>query len=63
MNHDSLNFELTPEQQAKPEPVFLSIEEYHEFCRIFVEDVGPELEEQRQARQQSEAEAKLRWIG
>ncbi len=52
---------LTPEQNAKPTPFFETPEEYDEFCRKFVEEVGPDLEEQRKARQQSEADAKQRW--
>jgi hypothetical protein len=54
--------QLVPEQEAKPEPVFNTAEEYDEFCRKFVEEVGPELEKQREARQQSEADAKQRWM-
>ncbi len=59
---DPHKIELIPEQDAKPEPVFTKREEYEEFCRKFVEEVGPELEKQREARQQSEAEAKQRWM-
>jgi len=58
---DPDEIQLTPEQKAKPEPVFTKPEEYDEFCRKFVEEVGPDLEKQREARQQSEAEAKQRW--
>jgi hypothetical protein len=59
MDPDKL--ELIPEQETKPERVFTKPEEYDEFCRKFVEEVGPDLEKQRAARQQSEAEAKQRW--
>jgi hypothetical protein len=55
--------ELTPEQKAKPEKFFKSDEDYKEFCRKFTEDVGADLEQQREARQQSEAIAKQRKIG
>ena len=56
------NIELVPEQGAKPQPVFTKPEEYDEFCRKFVEDVEPDLDKQREARQQSEVEAKQRWM-
>jgi hypothetical protein len=56
------NIELIPEQKAKPEPVFNKPDDYDEFCRKFVEDVKPDLEKQREARQQSENDAKQRWI-
>jgi hypothetical protein len=58
---DPNTIDLIPEQETKPEPVFTKPEEYDEFCRKFVEVVGPELEKQRAARQQSEAEAKQHW--
>jgi hypothetical protein len=59
---DPEKIELIPDQETKPEPVFTKPEEYDEFCRKFVEDVKPELEKQREARQQSEIEAKQRWM-
>ena len=54
--------ELVPEQEKDSKKFFSTAEEYNEFCRKFVDEVGPELEKQRQARQQSEADAKLRLI-
>jgi hypothetical protein len=59
---DPKDIQLIPEQETKPEPVFRNQEEYDEFCRRFAAEVGPELEKQREARQQSEADAKQRWM-
>jgi hypothetical protein len=59
---DPNNIDLIPEQESKPEPVFPNQEAYEEFCRKFTEEVGPELEKQREARHQSEAQAKQRWM-
>lgn len=58
---DPNKIDLIPDQKTKPEPVFTKPEDYEEFCRKFVEEVGPDLDKQREARQQSEAEAKQRW--
>ena len=59
---DPKEIELIPEQEAKAKPFFKTEEEYTEFCRKFIEKVGPDLEQQREARQQSEADAKQRWM-
>jgi hypothetical protein len=59
---DPKKIQLIPEQETKPEPVFTNQKDYDEFCRKFVEEVGPDLEKQREARQQSEADAKQRWM-
>jgi hypothetical protein len=59
---DPDQIKLIPEDQQKPEQVFTELEKYEEFCRKFAEEVGPDLEKQREARQQSEAEAKQRWM-
>ena len=59
---DPNKIELIPGQKSKPERVFTKPEDYDEFFRKFVEEVGPDLEKQRAARQQSEAEAKQRWM-
>jgi len=45
-----------------PKKIELLPEQYTEFCRKFIEKVGPDLEQQREARQQSEADAKQRWM-
>jgi hypothetical protein len=55
------DLELIPEQKTQSQPFFAKPEEYEEFCRKFVEEVRPELERHREARQQSEADAKQRW--
>ena len=54
--------ELIPEQETEAKKFFNTPEEYNEFCRKFVDEVGPGLERQREARQQSEADAKQRWM-
>jgi len=59
---DPTKIDLIPEQEAKAEPVFPKKEDYEEFRRTFTEAVRPELVKQREARQQSEAEAKQRWM-
>jgi hypothetical protein len=59
---DPDEIQLIPERETKPEPVFTKPEEYDEFYRKFIEEVGPDLERQREARQQSEADAKQRWM-
>lgn len=59
---DPEKIQLVPEQQTKPEKVFTKREEYDEFCRKFVEEVKDDLDKQREARQQSEVEAKQRWM-
>jgi len=59
---DPEKIELVPEQVTKPERFFTKQEEYDEFCRKFAEEVKPDLEKQREARQQSEIEAKQRWM-
>jgi hypothetical protein len=53
--------ELIPEQKTQAQPFFTTPEAYDEFCRTFVEEVRPDLERYREARQQSEADAKQRW--
>jgi hypothetical protein len=57
---NSRKVELIPEQEKESKKFFATPEEYNEFCRKFIEEVGPDLEKQREARQQSEADAKLR---
>jgi hypothetical protein len=52
---------LTNENAQQPESFFASKEEYEEFRRKFSDEVTPKLEHYREARQQSEAEAKQRW--
>jgi hypothetical protein len=52
--------EIIPSQDVQSELFFKTDEEYQEFCRKFLDDVRPDLERQREARQQSESEAKLR---
>lgn len=59
---NSRKFELIPEQEKESKSFFATADEYDEFCRKFVDEVGPDLEKQREARQQSEADAKLRLI-
>ena len=59
---DPGQIELVPDEEGKPERVFARQDEYDEFCRKFAEDVGPDLDKQREARQQSEADAKQRWM-
>ena len=54
---------LIPEQETEAKEFFNTPEEYNEFCRKFVDEVGPGLERQREARQQSEADAKQRRCG
>ena len=43
---------------VKPKPLFRTEEEYQEFRQRFQEEVKPELDRQREARQQSEEDAK-----
>ena len=57
---DSSNVELIPEQEKESKKFFATTEDYDNFCRKFVEEVGPRLEKQREARQQSEVDTKLR---
>ena len=52
-----MKIELIPEQEKESKRFFATAEEYNEFCRKFVDEVGPDLEKQREARQQSEADA------
>jgi hypothetical protein len=56
----SREVELIPEQATESKKFFATDEEYNEFCRKFIDEVGPVLDKQREARQQSEADAKLR---
>jgi hypothetical protein len=59
---ESKNIKLIPDQETKSEEFFKTKKEYDDFCRNFVEDIEPDLERQRKARQESVAEAKHRWI-
>jgi hypothetical protein len=56
------DLDLIPDQATNAQEFFETPEAYAEFCRTFLENVQPDLEKQREARQQSEAEAKLRWM-
>lgn len=58
----SKKIELTPEQQSKPVLFFKTAEEYEQFCRQFADNVQEDFDEQREARQRSEAEAKQRFL-
>jgi len=60
--NDPRAFELIPENETESKPFFTTADEYNEFRRKFVEVVEPDLERQREARQQSEADAKHRWM-
>jgi hypothetical protein len=55
------DLELITDDSVKPESFFASKEDYEEFCRTFSDEVTPKLEHYREARQQSEADAKQRW--
>lgn len=56
----SRKVELIPEQENESKKFFATAEEYDEFCRKFIDEVGPDLEKQRESPQQSEADAKPR---
>ncbi len=54
--------ELIPGQQKPPEPLFNSEQEYQEFRRSYTEEIGPRLEQLREARRQSEEQSKKHWM-
>lgn len=59
---DEKEIELIPQQKTASREFFESPEAYDEFCRRFVDQVKPDLKKQREARQQSEADVKQRWM-
>jgi len=55
--------EVIPRQAELSRPLFNSEREYEEFRRSYAEEITPELEELREARRQSEEQAKRHWMG
>ena len=53
--------ELIPGQAAVSQPLFEQEADYQEFRRSFAEEVAPQLERFREARRQSEEDAKQHW--
>ncbi len=54
--------EVIPRQQELSQPLFKSESEYQEFRRSYSEEITPELEGHREARQQSEEQSKQHWM-
>lgn len=53
--------ELVPEQAKVSKPLFSSEADYQEFRHSYKEEITPQLERFREARRQSEEEAKQHW--
>ena len=59
---ESLEYNLCPGSNVKPEPAFKSQEEYEQFRKDFSDAVKPQLEKYRIARLRSMEAAMHHWV-